>query len=74
MTAIEVMQIGSLVKIGDKINAKIIAVVIRNNGYVKYECGWWDGKSHKSEWLECTEVCLVTDAEPLRIGFNSTNR
>ena len=67
---IEVYPIGSHVCVvrPEEFLAMVVAVSIRGEGRVSYECVWWDGKTRRCEWLETCEV-HSRDTTRQRIGF-----
>ena len=71
MQEIEVMAIGSSVYVRDDIKAKITGISIRGQNSIRYECSWWDGRTHICEWMEEIEVEECEDAMEMRIGFSS---
>ena len=69
MTAIEVMQVGSPVIVGEDIPATITGIAIDDKSRITYQCAWWDKRTRKNEWLEQFEVVRVPGVEQMRIGF-----
>jgi len=66
--SIELHRIGSKVKLADDVEGTIIAISIRGNNYITYECSWWNGRSHDSKWFHSDEI-EITSTEKTRIGF-----
>lgn len=66
--SVEVCKIGSKVKLAEDIYGSIVAVCIRGDNHVTYECSWWNGRSHDSKWFHSSEI-EVTLSEKTRIGF-----
>lgn len=69
----DVLSPGSNVLIGDDIQAHIVGVWLRAEGYVAYECAWWDGRSRCTEWLPATEVRKRPLSNP-SVGFSTEKR
>lgn len=65
----EIIAPGSKVTIGDKFDAVVLAISIRQAS-VQYEVAWWNGNDRKSAWLEANEV-TPGEVKPLVIGFRS---
>lgn len=64
---------GSAVHIGEsseQITAKVLGVSMSGTDYarVQYLCSWWDGKTHKEEWLDC-ELVEPCDETPTMIDL-----
>lgn len=66
--SLELYKVGSKVKLAEDVHGSIIAICIRGDNYVTYECGWWNGRSHDSKWFHANEI-EVTLSEKTRIGF-----
>ena len=69
---------GCTVHIGDShdcIKAVVLGVSMSGNDYSKinYLCSWWDGKTHKEEWLDCNlvEPCEET-GNSIEVSLYST--
>lgn len=71
MRDIELMMVGSPVTVGEKVDATITGISIREKCHVTYECSWWDGNTHNCKWLEQHEVRRRDETAAIRIGFNS---
>lgn len=68
--AIDVHSIGTTVALTDTVDAKIVAISIRENNNVQYECTWWSGRSITKDWF-CTSD-FISDEEKdalTKIGF-----
>jgi len=68
--AIEVHSIGATVSLWDTVEAKIVAISIRDNNYVQYECAWWSGSSLTKDWFCASD--FISDEEKAavtKIGF-----
>lgn len=65
---LEVYKIGTQVKLEEDVYAKIVGICIRDNGYITYECGWWNGRSYDTRLFHPNEF-TVTLSEKTRIGF-----
>lgn len=69
--SVEVLPIGTHVKVGGNINAVVTAVSIRGlENSIAYECQWTD-ESLKSQWID--EIMVQPQEEVIKniIGFNS---
>jgi len=71
MRQVEVMMVGSPVMLGGKVEATITGVCVRGKCHITYECGWWDGRTYQSKWMEQHEVERHEKTEAMKIGFNS---
>ncbi len=69
MREIEVFHVGSPVVVGEKIDATVTAVCLREKCHVTYEVTWWNGNSHECKWLEQFEVKRKEESASVRIGF-----
>ena len=68
--AIEVHSIGATVSLWDTVEAKIIAISIRDNNYVQYECAWWSGSSLTKDWFCASDFISVGEkSDVTKIGF-----
>lgn len=65
---VDVYKIGTQVKLEDDVFGKIVAICIRGNNNVTYECGWWNGRSYDTRWFEGNEFEVSVD-DNTRIGF-----
>ncbi|HEY6231355.1 MAG TPA: hypothetical protein VIW64_08825 [Pyrinomonadaceae bacterium] len=63
---IEVLPIGTKVKIAGDIQATVRAVTIYSEHWIKYLCVWWDERERKEEWLMSDEVDAAATA---RVGI-----
>ena len=72
--AIEVHNIGTTVTLTDTIDAKIVAISIRDNNYVQYECAWWNGSSLIEHWFCASDFISVGETDAVtKIGFIRNN-
>jgi len=68
---IEVLPIGTIVKIGGDIDAVITAVSIRGLELsIAYECQWTN-ESLKSQWIDEIMIKPEDDINKLKIGFTN---
>ena len=56
-----IFRCGSAVCIGElpeRIPARVLGVSMSGLDYcrIQYLCSWWDGRTHKEEWLDCELV------------------
>ena len=68
---VEVLPVGTIVKIGGDIDAVVTAVSIRGlESSIAYECQWTD-ESLKSQWID--EIMIKPEEEVIKnkIGFNN---
>jgi hypothetical protein len=69
---VEVLPIGTVVKIGGDIDAIITAVSIRGLEHsIAYECQWTND-SVKTQWIDEIMVQPQEKIEKSKIGFNNT--
>lgn len=66
--AIDALPYGCEVVIGDHVEGRVTAVLIRGD-HVQYEVRWWSGRDHKFAWLDASEVTPKVDARPMSVGF-----
>lgn len=66
---IEVIPVGSIVYIGDDVPATVMAIWIRANNHVSYECSWWNGRSREEKWVEAFEVHKTEKTVRQKVGF-----
>ena len=67
---LDVYSIGATVSLWDTVEAKIVAISIRDNNYVQYECAWWSGSSLTKDWFCASD--FISDEEKAavtKIGF-----
>ena len=68
--SIEVHNIGTTVTLTDTIDAKIVAISIRDNNYVQYECAWWNGSILTEHWFTAGDFLSVGEKDAVtKIGF-----
>lgn len=67
-SSIEVLKIGTRVKLAEDVIATITSISISGNDHVTYQCGWWNGRSYDSKWFHSSEF-EMTNEERLKIGF-----
>lgn len=65
---IDVLPYGCEVVIGDHVEGRVTAVLIRGD-YVQYEVRWWSGRDHNSGWLDASEVKPKMDGKQMSVGF-----
>ena len=51
------------------LSATILAVQIRENGYVLYNVAFWGGNGRTEEWVTAAEVHSIDNAVKMAIGF-----
>ena len=71
---LEVYQAGTLVKLTETLEAKIVTVNIRRESIVTYECSWWTGESRTREWFyadDFLEILQDKSAKKQKIGFKT---
>ena len=66
---LKVIPIGTSVIIGDDIQATITSIWIRGNGFVQYDCSWWDKRSYNSKWFNSSEISIPGSKKLESIGF-----
>lgn len=69
---LQVIQPGTKVDVGpsgEKFDARVTAVCVRETGSITYEVSWWDGRTHKEKWLTEEDIDVSADDKSLRIGF-----
>lgn len=74
MQQINVLAIGTRVKIAEGITGIVIAVVIRGVNSIKYEVAWWNGRDQRTEHFQEWQMEPVEEAEPLPIGFRPNGK
>ena len=63
-------SIGTAVTLAATVEAKIVAISIRGNNYVQYECAWWSGSSLTKDWFCAAEFISVGEKDAVtKIGF-----
>ena len=72
MTTLEVIPIGENVELFEKVAAVVVAICIRENSHITYQCVWWDGNNRKCEWLENFEVTPSNPKSQMSIGYKRT--
>ena len=67
--AIIVLSIGTKVIIGTDIEAEIVGVWIRREGFVQYDIAWWVECQRHNMWLSREEIRPVEEKESMHVGF-----
>ena len=71
---LDVHSIASTVSLWDTVEAKIVAISIRDNNYVQYECAWWSGSSITKDWFCSSDFISVGEKDAVtKIGFMRNN-
>ena len=62
---------GTKVWLGPKqeIEATVLEVIIKGDGYMQYRLAWWSGNDRKTEWLEESEISTASAAMKVQLGF-----
>tara|TARA_R100001377_G_scaffold84687_1_gene68833 strand:+ start:3007 stop:3246 length:240 start_codon:yes stop_codon:yes gene_type:complete len=71
---LEVYQAGTLVKLTETLEAKIVTVNIRRASIVTYECSWWTGESRTREWFYADDFLEILEdkrTKKQKIGFKT---
>ncbi len=70
---IKVISPGSMVFIDheSKVQARVLAVSIRDQGRVLYECVWWSGNERKESWVSPCEILPAGEVKHQRVGFTN---
>ena len=74
---LEVYQAGTLVKLTETLEAKIVTVNIRRESIVTYECSWWTGDSRTREWFYADDFIEVLEdkkTKKQKIGFKTYDK
>ena len=68
--AIDVHSIGATVALTDTVDAKIVAISIRDDNYVQYECAWWSSGSLTKDWFFASDFISNEEKDAItKIGF-----
>ena len=68
--AIDVHSLGATVSLWDTVEAKIVAICIRENNYVQYECAWWSSGSISKDWFCASDFISDEEKDAItKIGF-----
>ena len=68
--SLDVHSLGATVSLWDTVEAKIVAICIRENNYVQYECAWWSSGSITKDWFCESDFISVGKKDDLtKIGF-----
>jgi uncharacterized protein YodC (DUF2158 family) len=70
---IEIINVGSYVRLSEEIVAKVITVAIHQGNVVQYECSWWCGETRARDWFSEDDVQEIIGAKPhkMKIGFSN---
>ena len=71
---LEIYRAGTLVKLTETLEAKIVTINIRRESIVTYECSWWTGESRAREWFyadDFLEILQDKSAKKQKIGFKT---
>jgi len=66
---IQILRIGSKVKIGGSIPATILSAQIYAARNVRYEVVYWDGRKRMVEWLQPSEIDADNHGDCAKVGF-----
>ncbi len=53
---LEVFSIGTQVKLSEDVFGIVLGVNIKDNNYVSYEVGWWNGSSYTEQLFHSSQV------------------
>lgn len=63
-------DVGSMIYIGDKIEAKIIAIQINGDDHVSYKVAWFNGNTRCENWVDEIELSSHEKSFGKQIGFH----
>lgn len=66
--SVDLYKIGSKVKLTEDVFGTIVAINIRGDNNITYECGWWNGRTYSTQSFSPSEL-EVTLSEKTKIGF-----